>query len=278
MLLTCVLLVIALVVMNLLDVNPIARDDTSQIAPTTAVVTEAASDNIVTETAGEAASDSAQEGDSYIPDLVGKSYEIKKQQLEADGWLYLEAIYEYSDEYKAGLIIAQSRKAGDPFVSGSTIEVTVSKGPSSIKLPEYQGKTLKEYEAELQELGLTNYNTESVVNYDYKNNEVIELSKEAGEKFDLTGAETLKIYYASNPESTSAPEQHYEPEPATNPPAPLPEDNSSSGEEGGDVATEENPPAPEPENNGSEGGDDNAGDAGSNDGGSSNEDAAAAEE
>ena len=35
---------------------------------------------------------------------------------------------------------------------------------------EYKGKTLKQYEAELEELGLTNYNTEAVVNYKYDNN------------------------------------------------------------------------------------------------------------
>ena len=234
-LLICVLLVIAIIVLNLLDMNPLARDDTSRIETTTPAITEV-TDNIVSETTQIDAPTGAPEADSTVPDLVGKNYEVKKQQLEEDGWLYLEPVYEYNDEYKAGLIVAQSLKAGEPFKSGSTIQVTVSKGPSSIKLPAFEGKTLREYEAELEELGLTNYNTEAVTNYDYKNNEVIELSKEAGEEFDLTGAETLKIYYANNPETT----------PPTEPR--IPQETEAPTEASDSVSEpefiDENPPAP----------------------------------
>lgn len=242
-LLTCVLLVIALVVLNLLDMNPIARDDTSRIETTSTSATDV-TNNIVTENTGEENATGDPAADSTIPDLIGKSFETKKQQLEADGWLYLEPVYEYSDKYKAGIIMWQSIEAGEPFVSGLTIQVTVSQGPSSIKLPDYHGKTLREYEAELEDLGLTNYNTEAVVNYDYKNNDVIELSKEAGEEFDLTGAETLKIYYASNPETT----------PATDPPVPLetePEETIETDPELPDPTDvdviDTAPPAPDPE-------------------------------
>ncbi|MBQ4465105.1 MAG: PASTA domain-containing protein, partial [Oscillospiraceae bacterium] len=250
-LLTCVLLIIAFAVLNMLDMNPIARDDTTRIETTVASIPDSVLDNVVTETNPPESTNNAPEADSYIPDLIGKQYEMKKSQLESNGWLYLEPVYEYSDEYKAGLIIAQSKKAGEPFVSGSTIEVTVSKGPSSIKLPEFEGKTLAEYEEELKKLGLTNYNTESVVNYKYQNNEVIELSKEAGEEFDLTGAETLKIYYASNPETTPANSGGN----SYTPPAPVetePEETEAPEvPDVPDVPVEENPPAPE-ENGGGE--------------------------
>ena len=254
-LLTCVLMVIAIAVLNMMDMNPIARDDTTRIETTVTAVPDSMMDNVVPETAPPEDTTNVQEADSSIPDLIGKQYEMKKSQLESNGWLYLEPVYEYSDEYKAGLIIAQSKKAGEPFVSGSTIEVTVSKGPSSIKLPEFEGKTLSEYEDELKKLGLTNYNTESVVNYKYKNNEVIELSKEAGEEFDLTGAETLKIYYANNPETTPAnsggnsytPPALVETEPEETEAPEVPDVP--------DEPVEENPPAPEV----SDGGEDEAG-------------------
>ena len=208
-LLTCVLLVIAIVVLNLLDMNPIAREDASRIEMTSPSLTEVTKDNIVTETASDNNNNIQPEADSSVPDLKGKKYDLVKPQLEESGWLYLEPTYEFSDDVKAGLIIDQSLKPGAMVVRGSTIEVKVSKGPSSIKLPDYKGKTLKEYEAELEALGLTNYNTEGVTNYDYKANEVIELSKAAGEKFDLTGAETLKIYYATNPETAAPTEAPY---------------------------------------------------------------------
>lgn len=247
-LLTCVLLVIAIVVLNLLDMNPIARDDQSRIE-TTESMTETTINNIVTESTGDEPESMDPNADSTIPDLLGKNFEVKKQQLEADGWLYLEPVYEYSDEYKAGLIIGQSIDPGEPFASGITIEVTVSKGPSSIKLPDYHGKTLREYEQELEKLGLTNYNTEAVVNYSYKNNDVIELSKEVGEAFDLTGAETLKIYYANNPEVTSPPRPQ---EPENSQPDEPGEEDPGTPEPIEPEIIDTAPPVPEPEDNGEE--------------------------
>ncbi len=202
-LLTCVLLVIGIVVLNFLDMSPVpGAENSSRIVVTTPPSTEesgGATSDVVLETTQEAS------GDSQMPDLIGKNYESKKSQLETDGWLYLNAVYAYSDKYKAGLIIDQSIKAGTPFTSGATVEVTVSKGPSSIELPDFEGKTLKEYEAILENLGLTNYNTEIQTDYDKKNGMVVGLSREVGEEFDLTGSETLKIYYISNPETTAPP-------------------------------------------------------------------------
>lgn len=230
-LMTCVLLVLAIIVASGLNIGPFAGGNTSsRPVETTSSFTETV-DNIVTEAPSETTAETETLPDSKMPDLIGKDFETKKEQLEADGWIYLEPIYEYNDEYKAGLIIDQAIEPGEPFASGDTVEVVVSKGPSSVEIPEYEGKTLKEYEAELDALGLRDfYVTEAVTNYQYENGEVIELNKEAGDRFDLTGTETLKIYYASNPETeppttepptTEAPttEAPVTDPPATDPPA-----------------------------------------------------------
>ena len=232
-LLTCVLLVIAIIVLNLLDMGPVSDPGSSITTLETQATLPLTTSNIVTESESVTETVNAS-GDSKMPNLIGMNYEKKKQQLESDGWLHLEAEYAYSDEFKAGLIIDQDIEAGEYFMSGATVLVTVSKGPSSIELPPYEGKTLKEYEAELEELGLTNYNTEARVDYAYGNNMVISLSVEAGEKFDLTGGETLKIYYASNPE-TQAPTEPPETE------APEPEETDPPEEQ----QELTNPPAPD---------------------------------
>ena len=198
--LLCIFLVVAIIIMNVKNPGSISGNSSSET--TTAIVEMPTENNIITEPASEQELTTEIQGDSQMPALIGMSYEIKKQQLEVDGWLYLEPVYAYSDNYKAGTIIDQAIKAGSPFISGSTVKVVVSKGPSSVQLPDYHGKTLKEYEGELEALGLTNYNTEAVVNYSFESGYVIELNKEAGEVFDLTGEETLKIFYASNPETT----------------------------------------------------------------------------
>ena len=234
-LLTCVLLVIAIVVLNLLDIDMDPKD--SMIAETSAPTIAATTDNIVLESASDEEQPS---GDSQMPDLIGKNFESKKEQLEKDGWLYLLAKYDYSEKYKAGLIIDQQLKPGTPFSSGATVEVTVSKGPSSIVIPAFEGKTLKEYTAELDDLGLP-YNTEKEIDRDFENGMVTHLSQDAGEKFDLTKNETLKVFYAENPE----------PETAAPKPAPLPDsevstpdlDDSSTAPVDSEVVT---PPADSP--------------------------------
>lgn len=234
-LLICVLLVIAIVVINLLDMGPIS-DNSSYGLESSATAPSDMSDNIIMES-----EDSTEEtGDSQMPDLIGKNYETKKQQLEQDGWLYLAAEYEFSDKYKAGLIIDQELEPGAFFNSGQTVKVIVSKGPSSVILPDFEGKTLSEYEAELDALGLTAHNSEAVVNYDYQNGYVVSLSHEVGEKFDLTRNETLKIYYASNPEPTTAP-----PPPETEPPTAAPTEAPKPVDPVDDPEEMTAPPAPE---------------------------------
>ncbi len=235
-LLACVLMVIAIIVLQLLDMGPTTLG-TPTIETTLPQEMTSVSDNIVTESDSGTEVTDAPSGDSSMPDLVGKNFETKKAQLESDGWLYLVPVYAYSDKYKAGVITDQSIAAGTPFTTGAVVEVTVSKGPQSIKLPEYEGKTLKEYEAILESMGMTNYNTVSVENQDMKNGMVVELSKEAGEEFDLTGSETLKIYYVANPEATPVPLQ------TTAPPAPIETAPTTEEQTAPPLELETDPPA-----------------------------------
>ena len=202
----CILLILAIIIIGLMNrsgtVSVNSSTETTTVAEET--VTE---NNIVTESSGEAEPGTELQGDSQMPLLVGMRYEIKKEQLETDGWLYLEPSYQYSDDYEAGLIIWQSIEAGQPFNSGAVVKVIVSQGPSSVQIPEYAGKTLMEYEEELDALGMSGrYTTEAVVNYSFETGYIVEMNKQAGEIFNLSGEETLKIFYASNPETTPATE------------------------------------------------------------------------
>ena len=108
-----------------------------------------------------------------------------------------------------------------------------------------KGKSLAAYEAELEGIGLTNYNTSTVVNYDVENGYVTGLSKAPGEMFDLTGGETLMIYYADNPlplDSSVQNNNTYVPQPAQTPA------NRQVVVETQPVP--ENPPAPEVDDDG----------------------------
>ncbi len=266
-LLICVLLVIVIVAKNLMDMGTnVPTDPTESITMYYAETT----DNIVTEPETEEELPPENVADSQMPNLIAKNFEQMKQQFEADGWMYLEPTYEYSDRYKSGLIISQGLEAGEMFKSGATIPVTVSKGPSSIQLPEFEGKSLKVYESELENMGLTNYNTASVVNYDYENGYVTGLSREVGEMFDLTGEETLMIYYADNPPITEPPAENnddhddyvYVPPQEQTPVENVIEPETQSDDD------PEVPPAPDFEdgdNNEGDGNDDNNNEDGNND-------------
>lgn len=227
-LLTCVLLVIAIVALSLLDMGPFAGKggNSGHKEIQASDITESVN-NVVTESVSETLV-----GDSTMPTLIGKDYESKKALFEADNWLHLEGEYEYNEDFAAGLIFYQSIDPGTPFTSGATVKVKVSKGPSFAYIPEFSGKYLSDYEDLLREVGITNYTTEAVVNYNYSSGMVIELSKEPGEIFDLTGTETLKIYYASNPESNDDPDEPDEPNEPDKPDEP-------------DTPTPTSPPEPE---------------------------------
>lgn len=200
--LLCVLLIVLIIILSMMRSGSVTIQN--QSSETTTVTELPTDNNIVTESDSESQMQTEMTGDSQMPTLVGTSYDVQKQRLEADGWLYLEPVYAYSDIYKAGIIIEQAIEAGQPFQSGSTVKVVVSQGPSSIVIPDYQGKSLMQYEEELEALGMTsaNYHTEAIVNYSFENGQVVELNKTVGEQFDLSGQETLKIFYASNPETT----------------------------------------------------------------------------
>ncbi|MDE6730848.1 MAG: PASTA domain-containing protein, partial [Oscillospiraceae bacterium] len=202
--LLCVLLIILIIVFSMMRSGSVTFQNPDSESITTTDEVPESENHIIPESNTETSEQTEPSGDSLMPMLIGTSYELQKEKLEADGWLYLEPVYEYNDLYKAGIIINQTIDAGEPFQSGSAVGVTVSRGPAAVVLPDYQGKSLMQYELELEELGLTsaNYYTEAVQNYDFENGQVVELSKTVGEAFDLSGEEKLRIFYASNPETT----------------------------------------------------------------------------
>ena len=123
--------------MNLIDMNSAGTNE-----PTESITMYYAetTDNIVTELETEEETVPENVADSQMPNLIAKNFEQVKQQFESDGWMHFEPTYEYSDRYKSGLIISQGVAAGESFKSGSIIPVVVSKGPSKVQLPPFEGK------------------------------------------------------------------------------------------------------------------------------------------
>lgn len=138
--------------------------------------------------------------DSLMPNLIGKSFEIQKSAHA--GWITLEPIYEYNNDYESGLIYDQEIKEGENFVSGSTVKVWVSKGSENVSIPSFSNLKIDDYLQKLDALGIR-YEQKSEENYSYQNGYVTRTSKEPGSTINVKNGDILVVYYAENPEVTT---------------------------------------------------------------------------
>ncbi|HUR76362.1 MAG TPA: PASTA domain-containing protein [Acidimicrobiales bacterium] len=88
-----------------------------------------------------------------ISDWTGKPFTEAKQRIESAG-LKVKEVDGYSDTIAAGLVISTSPGAGQKAPRGSTVTVTVSRGPLTIAVPDLTGKTPAEARSALDAVGL----------------------------------------------------------------------------------------------------------------------------
>jgi len=86
-----------------------------------------------------------------VPDLVGKYYAAIEHSPRYSSFTFTE-VEQYSDE-PSGKIIAQDLSPGTKVNEGANIELTVSKGPEQITMPEVTGSTYDDASARLTALG-----------------------------------------------------------------------------------------------------------------------------
>lgn len=89
-----------------------------------------------------------------VPDFVGQYYSVI-QQFSSTRYsdFQFTTVEEYSDSVSSGKVIAQSIEPGVKVSEGTTIELTVSKGPEQITMPEVTGNTYDDARAKLEALG-----------------------------------------------------------------------------------------------------------------------------
>ncbi len=99
--------------------------------------------------------------------FLGKTYlELTSSQDYADLVKFKVTTKQYSDEYAAGQVISQSPKAGEITEIGTTVEVVLSLGPSSIKMPDITGLSADAAKLKLCEAGFTYQNITVKEKYD----------------------------------------------------------------------------------------------------------------
>ncbi|MTB65025.1 Stk1 family PASTA domain-containing Ser/Thr kinase [Streptococcus sp. zg-86] len=88
-----------------------------------------------------------------VPDVVGKSFDDAKIELEAAGFVVKET-QEYSASVEENKVISTDPKANSSKAKGSAVTVTVSKGAERHQIPNIRGKSLEAATQELKAIGL----------------------------------------------------------------------------------------------------------------------------
>lgn len=141
-------------------------------------------------------------GEGYVlPNFEGTFFSTVSNSAQYS-YLIFNATYDFSSEYGVGQIISQDIEPGTAVVSGTEIGVVVSKGPESVPLPDYIGKTAEEYVKELSDLGIK-YRTETEVTDETPEGNVIRCSKEIDDLIDVANSEEVVVYIAEKPEETT---------------------------------------------------------------------------
>lgn len=110
--------------------------------------------------------------------------------------------YEYNKDYAAGIVFDQEIEAGTVVTGGTEIKLKVSKGPESVQLPDYVGKKLVDYTAELGKLGIK-YDTEPEETSEFKGGYVVRCDREIGDAVMLSEEDTVIVYYSVTPSATT---------------------------------------------------------------------------
>ena len=92
-----------------------------------------------------------------IPNYVGKTYDqVMKETEGKDITIFRNYADEYSDDYKEGIVMAQSPEAGSKITQPDNVivSITVSKGPKMRELPAVEGLTLDQASQAIGDQGL----------------------------------------------------------------------------------------------------------------------------
>ncbi len=129
----------------------------------------------------------------YIPNLVGKTEEEVKQELEGTKLTYEITSEEYNSEVEAGRVISQNPAYKNNFTikENTVISLVVSKGVEVVTVPKVAGDTYEDAEKKLTDAKLK---VERVEETSQKIEEGIVIRQDPAENTSLNAGDTVKVY------------------------------------------------------------------------------------
>ena len=110
------------------------------------------SDNVIPAETGEA--EPGEHLDFVVPDLIGKNYQLKKDEMDQYHYLVLEPEFVFREDHVKDMIYEQEIEPGTLVATGSTLKVKVSLGTSKLLIPDFEGLKLNSYLKKLEDMGL----------------------------------------------------------------------------------------------------------------------------
>ncbi len=145
-----------------------------------------------------------------IPNVVGSSQADAEAAITGQGLSVGSVSEEYSDEYSAGVVIAQNPTAQDAKVSkGTSVNLTVSKGPKTeyVSVPSLSGKTQSQAEQALRDAGLEPGNVHQEYSSSVAAGYVISQTANPGSQMEKGGYVDFTISLGAQPSQPSQPSE-----------------------------------------------------------------------
>lgn len=129
-----------------------------------------------------------------VPDVTGKTLEVAKSELEAQGLVVGTVSESASDSVESGMVISTDPKAGTSRKSGATVAITVSTGVSGIALEDYVGQDYETVKDELMlEYGIDESRIvkKEVSTSDYTEGTIIDQTPSPNSTFNVDGSDQI---------------------------------------------------------------------------------------
>lgn len=186
-----VLLVLAIILIIVLGEDKSQTYDTSSLSQTT--TTAITTTTVTTE---ETTTTPRVEKPYIMPNLVGRIYDTIKD-AEAYSFLSFKPDYQYNEDTAAGIVFEQSIDKDVDIAGGTEVELKVSLGSKYAKIPDFKGKSQKDYIAELSDLGIKP-EVKEVDDVDEPKGTIINVGpQKVGDKIDVSKGEVVNVYVSS---------------------------------------------------------------------------------
>ncbi len=147
---------------------------------------------------------SAGEEEFGIPNLIGENVDVARARIESQGFTVGAIEYQPTEDIDENIVIAQNPEGGATAPPQTPVNLIVSAGPSSIEVPDVEGKSVQNAVLDLTRAGFESIQTEEAPSPDVIAGFVIETNPAAGQVIPRDA--TIIVIVSTGPEPVDVPD------------------------------------------------------------------------